>query len=56
MQSKVAPYVGQNCIVEQDCVLGNDSHPCPEGFLGDVPQVLPVHPDAACRGVVEPEE
>ena len=50
------PYIGQDGVVEEDCVLRDDSHASSKGLLGDISQVLPIHADAAGCGVIEAEQ
>ena len=59
--SKVAsrggkPDVGEDGVIEEDCVLWDHSHACPQRLLSDIPQVLAINPDAACCGVIKAEE
>ena len=50
------PDVGEDGVIEEDCVLGHHSHARPQRLLSDIPQVLAVNPDAACCGVVKAEQ
>lgn len=50
------PDVGEDGVIEEDCVLWHHSHARPQRLLSDIPQVLAVDPDAACCGVIKAEE